>query len=43
MSKFQVSAKQYDIEVICILVLAPLFLGVINAVLMVFFNYNLFA
>jgi hypothetical protein len=43
MSKFQVSAKQYDLEVLCILVLGPLFLGVINAVLMVFFKYSLFA
>jgi hypothetical protein len=40
-SKFEVSAKQYDLEILCVLVIGPLLLGVINAVSMVFFKYNL--
>ena len=41
-NKFEVSAKQYDLEILCVLVLGPLFLGLINAISMVFFKYNLF-
>lgn len=40
-NKFEVSNKQYDIEVLCLLILIPLLLGVINAMSMVFFKYNL--
>jgi hypothetical protein len=41
-NKFELTNKQYDLEVLSILVLGPLLLGVINAISMVFFNYSLF-
>jgi len=38
--KFTVSPKQYDLEIVLILIFAPMFLGVINMISIVLFKFN---
>jgi hypothetical protein len=41
-NKFALPGKQYDLEIMCLLVIGPLLLGVINVLSLLFFGYNLF-